>query len=115
MLIDRIIRQRWTPLPDLVEQILIGDQTDLASLQPLTQLTCRRQCHDRAINRNRTFYIDVLTQPLQRPGLARQQLHQFDTTACQLLLCLLPVTAVYPKPGKARTHHQRAHRTMKPR
>ncbi|MNE04469.1 hypothetical protein D3C80_970030 [compost metagenome] len=115
VLVHRVTGQRRAPVPDLTQQVHVCHQLRSTRLQPLSQLARRSQGHDRTIHCHATVGLDVFAQPFQRPGFARQQFHQFDAAALQLLLCLLPVAAVDPQPGKAGGDHQRTNRAMEPR
>ncbi len=115
MLVHRVTRQRRAPIPDLPQQILVGDQPSAASLQPLTQLSRRGQRQDRTIHRDATVGRYIIAEPLQRPGFARQQFHQLNAAVCQFMLGLLPVAAVDPQPGEPGGDHQCADRAVETR
>lgn len=100
MLVDRIAWQSRPPVPDPLQQIQMGQQAHFAGLQSLLQLPGGGQRHHCSIDGHRSLVPNMLTKPLQRPWLARQQLHQLDATARQFMLGLLPVAAIGPQPGE---------------
>ena len=69
----------------------------------------------RTIDRHHATFRGLLGQPVQRTGLTRLQLDQFDAAALEFLGRLLPVTTVGPDAGKIRGHDQGADRTMEAR